>query len=187
MSSPKHRKNSAISDWHFYLRHILSSNTFSGDTGKAFGTNWNAFVFSLSMPISAWIAVEIFYPVLPQHRRGSLPIPILKNVSVHRHDRVADVLLTQLARMGSIFLGMALGPADTGSSVLQRPQHVVGLDNRVLPGHLGGHEQYRGGRPPRCHSGGTPAPAGAPARPRPAGGPRPAPGTPGAQPGRSST
>ncbi|HZG25554.1 MAG TPA: sodium:solute symporter, partial [Chitinophagaceae bacterium] len=28
---------------------FLSSNTFLGVPGKAFGTNWNAFVFSLSM------------------------------------------------------------------------------------------------------------------------------------------
>jgi len=34
----------------------LSSNTFIGLTGKTFGTNWNPFVFSLSLPIAAVIA-----------------------------------------------------------------------------------------------------------------------------------
>ena len=34
---------------------FLSSNTFLGVPGKAFGGNWNAFVFSISMPFAAWI------------------------------------------------------------------------------------------------------------------------------------
>src|SRR5450759_919913 len=41
---------------------FLSSNTFLGVPGKAFGTNWNAFVFSLSMPFAAWIASKYFVP-----------------------------------------------------------------------------------------------------------------------------
>ena len=41
---------------------FLSSNTFLGVPGKAFGTNWNAFVFSLSMPLAAWIASIYFVP-----------------------------------------------------------------------------------------------------------------------------
>ncbi|MEO6358860.1 MAG: sodium:solute symporter, partial [Ferruginibacter sp.] len=41
---------------------FLSSNTFLGVPGKAFGTNWNAFVFSLSMPFAAWIAAKYFIP-----------------------------------------------------------------------------------------------------------------------------
>src|SRR3982750_1172564 len=39
---------------------FLSSNTFLGVPGKAFGTNWNAFVFSISMPFAAWIASRYF-------------------------------------------------------------------------------------------------------------------------------
>src|ERR1035437_3754852 len=39
---------------------FLSSNTFLGVPGKAFGTNWNAFVFSISMPFAAWIASKYF-------------------------------------------------------------------------------------------------------------------------------
>src|SRR5678810_1466160 len=41
---------------------FLSSNTFLGVTGKAFGGNWNAFVFSLSMPLAAWVASRYFVP-----------------------------------------------------------------------------------------------------------------------------
>src|SRR5262245_698155 len=41
---------------------FLSSNTFLGVPGKAYGGNWNAFVFSLSMPLAAWIAAKYFVP-----------------------------------------------------------------------------------------------------------------------------
>ena len=41
---------------------FLSSNTFLGVPGKAFGGNWNALVFSLSMPLAAWVAVKYFVP-----------------------------------------------------------------------------------------------------------------------------
>jgi SSS family solute:Na+ symporter len=41
---------------------FLSSNTFLGVPGKAFGSNWNAFVFSISMPLAAWIASKYFVP-----------------------------------------------------------------------------------------------------------------------------
>jgi hypothetical protein len=41
---------------------FLSSNTFLGVPGKAFGSNWNAFVFSISMPFAAWVASKYFVP-----------------------------------------------------------------------------------------------------------------------------
>src|SRR5579864_5195013 len=41
---------------------FLSSNTFLGVPGKAFGTNWNALVFSISMPLAAWVAARYFVP-----------------------------------------------------------------------------------------------------------------------------
>src|SRR3546814_15591078 len=41
---------------------FLSSNTFIGVPGKAFGGNWNAFVFSLSIPLAAWAASRYFVP-----------------------------------------------------------------------------------------------------------------------------
>ncbi|MCR6720062.1 MAG: hypothetical protein NVV59_07110 [Chitinophagaceae bacterium] len=49
---------------------FLSSNTFLGVPGKAFGSNWNAFAFSLSMPLAAWVAAKILCSVLSQYRRS---------------------------------------------------------------------------------------------------------------------
>lgn len=88
---------------------FLSSNTFLGVPGKAFGSNWNAFVFSLSMPLSAWVAAKYFVPFYRltgeisaythlEHRFGPWA----------RTYAVVCFLLTQLARMGSIFFGIAL-------------------------------------------------------------------------------
>lgn len=98
---------------------FLSSNTFLGVPGKAFGTNWNAYVFSLSMPLAAWVASKYFIPFYRQtgstsayshleHRFGNWA----------RTYAVVCFLLTQLARMGSIFFGIALSlQALTGYSM----------------------------------------------------------------------
>ena len=88
---------------------FLSSNTFLGVPGKAFGSNWNSFVFSLSMPMAAWVATRFFVPFYRhtgevsaythlEHRFGPWA----------RTYAVVCFLLTQLARMGSIFFGIAL-------------------------------------------------------------------------------
>ncbi|WP_147203890.1 sodium:solute symporter [Segetibacter aerophilus] len=88
---------------------FLSSNTFLGVPGKAFGSNWNAFVFSISMPFAAWIASKYFVPFY--RRTGEI------SAYTHLENRfgpwartytVICFLLTQLARMGSIFFGIAL-------------------------------------------------------------------------------
>lgn len=98
---------------------FLSSNTFLGVPGKAFGTNWNAFVFSISMPLAAWVASRYFVPFYRstgevsaythlEHRFGAWA----------RTYAVVCFLLTQLARMGSIFFGIALSlQALTGYSM----------------------------------------------------------------------
>lgn len=89
---------------------FLSSNTFLGVPGKAFGGNWNAFVFSLSLPLAAWIAVRWFVPFF--RRQGHI------SAFYHLEERfgtwartyaVVAYLLTQLARVGSILFGVALG------------------------------------------------------------------------------
>jgi solute:Na+ symporter, SSS family len=88
---------------------FLSSNTFLGVPGKAFGSNWNAFVFSISMPFAAWIASKYFVPFY--RRSGEV------SAYTHLENRfgpwartyaVICFLLTQIARMGSIFFGIAL-------------------------------------------------------------------------------
>jgi len=87
----------------------LSSNTYIGVTGKAYGSNWNAFVFSLSIPIAAWIAAKYFVPF---YRESG-------NISAYAHVEkrfgpwarlYMDIcyLLTQLARMASIMFGVSL-------------------------------------------------------------------------------
>lgn len=88
----------------------LSSNTFLGVPGKAFGGNWNAFVFSLSLPIAAWIAVRYFVPFY----RRSGTVSAYENMENRfgpwaRTYAVACYLLTQIARMGSIMFGVAIG------------------------------------------------------------------------------
>ena len=88
---------------------FLSSNTFLGVPGKAFGSNWNSFVFSISMPFAAWMASKYFVPFY--RRTGQV------SAYTHLENRfgpwartyaVICFLLTQIARMGSIFFGIAL-------------------------------------------------------------------------------
>ncbi|MEX0332620.1 MAG: sodium:solute symporter [Puniceicoccaceae bacterium] len=87
----------------------VSSISFLALPGKAFIDNWNPFVFSLSLPISTWIAVRWF---LPFYRNSS-------HVSAYEHleERFGTwariyasfcYLLTQLARMGTVMYLMAL-------------------------------------------------------------------------------
>lgn len=98
---------------------FLSSNTFLGVPGKAFGSNWNAFVFSISMPIAAWVASKYFVPFY----RGTGEISAYTHLEKRfgpwaRTYAVICFLLTQFARMGSIFFGMALSlQALTGFSM----------------------------------------------------------------------
>jgi SSS family solute:Na+ symporter len=98
---------------------FLSSNTFLGVPGKAYGGNWNAFVFSLSMPFAAWIAVKYFIPFY----RNTGNISAYTHFEKHfgpwaRVYAVICFLLTQIARMGSVFFGIALSlQALTGLSM----------------------------------------------------------------------
>lgn len=88
----------------------LSSNTFLGVPGKSYGSNWNGWVFSLSLPFAAVIAVKYFVPF---YRRSG-------EISAYQHFEkrfggwartycVTFYLLTQFARVGSVMFGVALG------------------------------------------------------------------------------
>jgi SSS family solute:Na+ symporter len=88
---------------------FLSSNTFVGVPGKAFGGNWNFFVFSLALPFAAWIGVKYFVPF---YRHG-------ESVSAYHHLEqrfgpwartyaVIIFLLSQIARIGGIAFGVSL-------------------------------------------------------------------------------
>lgn len=41
---------------------FVSSISFLALPGKSYGGDWNAFVFSLTLPLAAWIAVRWFVP-----------------------------------------------------------------------------------------------------------------------------
>lgn len=88
---------------------FLSSNTFLGVPGKAYGSNWNAFVFSLSMPIAAYIAAKYFVPFYRKHTEVSAYTNLENRFGTWaRSYAVICFLLTQIARMGSIFFGISL-------------------------------------------------------------------------------
>ena len=88
----------------------LSSNTFIGVPGKAYGENWNGFVFSLSLPISAYIAVKWFVPFYRKNAGLSAYEHLEKRFGPWaRMYAVACYLLTQISRVGTIMFGVALG------------------------------------------------------------------------------
>ncbi|MFM6976568.1 MAG: sodium:solute symporter [Sphingobacteriaceae bacterium] len=107
---------------------FLSSNTFLGVPGKAFGGNWNAFVFSISMPFAAWFASRYFVPFYRSTGEISAYTHLEKRFgSWARTYAVICFLLTQFARMGSIFFGIALSlQALTGFS-MQSIMIVMGI------------------------------------------------------------
>jgi len=88
---------------------FLSSNTFLGVPGKAFGGNWNSFVFSISMPFAAWVAAKYFVPFYRSTGEVSAYTNLEKRFGAWaRTYAVVCFLLTQLARMGSIFFGISI-------------------------------------------------------------------------------
>ena len=98
---------------------FLSSNTFLGVPGKSFGSNWNAFVFSLSMPLAAWVSAKYFIPFYRQSGEISAYTHLEHRFGAWaRTYAVLCFLLTQLARIGSVFFGIALSlQALTGFSM----------------------------------------------------------------------
>jgi SSS family solute:Na+ symporter len=91
------------------LATYLSSISFLALPGKAYAANWNPFVFSLSLPITTWIAVKYF---MPYYRRSG-DVSAYSSLE-HRFGPWARVyasvffLLTQLARIGAVTYLMAL-------------------------------------------------------------------------------
>jgi SSS family solute:Na+ symporter len=97
----------------------VSSISFLALPSSAYSTNWNAFVFSLAIPPTTWIAVKYFVPFYRQ--AGTLSS--YEHLEYRfgpwaRTYAVVCYLLTQLARMGTIMylLALALAPL-TGWSV----------------------------------------------------------------------
>ena len=87
----------------------VSSISYIGYPGKAFATNWNAFVFSLSIPVAAYFAARYFVPFY--RFGGSVSAYAFLEDKFGRWARLyasACYLLTQIARMGSILYLLAM-------------------------------------------------------------------------------
>jgi SSS family solute:Na+ symporter len=88
---------------------FLSAITFLGDPGKSFGSNWNPFVFSLSIPFAAIVATKWFVPFYRESGEISAYTHLEKRFGGWaRTYAMVCFILTQLARMGTIFYGIAL-------------------------------------------------------------------------------
>jgi SSS family solute:Na+ symporter len=92
-----------------YFGTYVSSNSFVGIIGIAFGTNWNYFVFSLAIPLAVWIGTKYFVPF---YRHGG-------EISAYHHMEkrfgpwartysMICFLLIQVSRIATITFGVAL-------------------------------------------------------------------------------
>ncbi|XOV94114.1 MAG: sodium:solute symporter [Bacteroidota bacterium] len=104
--------NSAIPGWVVTMSifaTFVSSISFLALPGTAFSSNWNAFVFSLSIPVASILAVTVFVPL---YRKENSPSAYA--FLEHRFGPWARVyasacyLLTQIMRMGTILYLLAL-------------------------------------------------------------------------------
>ena len=87
----------------------VSSISYIGYPGKAFAADWNAFVFSLSIPIASYFAARYFVPFY--RHGGSVSAYTFLEEKFGRWARLyasACYLLTQIARMGSILYLLAV-------------------------------------------------------------------------------
>ena len=87
----------------------VSSISYIGYPGKAFASDWNAFVFSLSIPIASYFAAKHFVPFY--RKGGSVSAYTFLEERFGRWARLyasACYLLTQIARMGSILYLLAV-------------------------------------------------------------------------------
>jgi SSS family solute:Na+ symporter len=87
----------------------VSSISFLANPGKSFAGNWNAFVFALTLPIAALVAVKWFVPFF----RRSGEISAYHHLEARfgpwaRTYAVVCYILTQLARLGTILYLLAL-------------------------------------------------------------------------------
>ena len=88
---------------------FVSSISFLALPGNAYQTNWNGFVFSLSIPIAVFFAVKYFVPLYRNNNSISAYAYLEKRFGAWaRTYASACYLLTQLARMGSILFLLAL-------------------------------------------------------------------------------
>ncbi|WP_026954412.1 sodium:solute symporter [Algoriphagus vanfongensis] len=88
---------------------FVSSISFLALPGNAYLSNWNGFVFSLSIPLAAWIAVKYFVPLYRRLQSESAYYYLETRFGAWaRIYASVCYLLTQLARMGAIMYLLAL-------------------------------------------------------------------------------
>lgn len=88
---------------------FVSSISFLALPGNAYLSNWNGFVFSLSIPIAAFMAVKFFVPLYRKVNSPSAYTFLEKRFGPWaRIYASACYLLTQIARMGAIMYLLAL-------------------------------------------------------------------------------
>jgi len=92
---------------------FVSSISFLANPGKAYADNWNPFVFSLTLPLAAWIAVKWFVPFYRKSNEISAYHHLENRFGPWaRSYAVVCYLLTQITRTGMIMylLAVALEP-----------------------------------------------------------------------------
>jgi len=90
----------------------VSSIGFLGNTGKAFSGTWNSWVFGLSLPLAAIVAVRYFIPLYRGDQQVSAYYHLEKRFGPWaRIYALASYLLSQLARIGTILYLVALALA----------------------------------------------------------------------------
>ncbi len=88
---------------------FVSSISFLALPGNAYSGNWNGFVFSLSIPLAAWVAVRYFVPLYRNLGSESAYFFLEKRFGTWARVYASICyLLTQLARMGAIMYLLAL-------------------------------------------------------------------------------
>ena len=88
---------------------FVSSISFLALPGKAYQSDWNAFVFSLSIPVAAILAVQFFIPLYRKINSISAYTFLEKRFGVWARTYASlCYILTQLMRVGSILYLMAL-------------------------------------------------------------------------------
>jgi SSS family solute:Na+ symporter len=88
---------------------FVSSISFLALPGNAYGGNWNGFVFSLSIPLAAWVAVRFFVPLFRRLQSESAYFYLEQRFGAWARIYASlCYLLTQLARMGAIMYLLAL-------------------------------------------------------------------------------
>jgi len=91
---------------------FVSSIGFLGNAGAAYGGNWNMWVFSLSLPIAAVVAVKWFIPLYRSEQEVSAYYHLEKRFGPWaRTYAMACYVLTQLGRIGTILYLVALALA----------------------------------------------------------------------------